>query len=114
MIRRAATAVLRRLPRKTSSTPLAHDRFERVLKYAYAAGAGWFLTGRTIWLDAVRMHFFAAVSSALKRKVFAILNSLSKLTKERAAFMAASLFRNSITFTRKAISLALILGNLCS
>ena len=35
----------------------AHDKFERVLEYAYAAGAGGFLAGRTIWLDAVRTHF---------------------------------------------------------
>jgi tagatose 1,6-diphosphate aldolase len=64
----------------------AHDRFERVLEYAYAAGAGGFLAGRTIWLDAVRTHFpdLAAVSAALKKESVAILNSLSKLTKERA------------------------------
>jgi tagatose 1,6-diphosphate aldolase len=44
----------------------AHDKFERVLEYAYAAGAGGFLAGRTIWLDAMRDHFpdLAAVSSA--------------------------------------------------
>lgn len=35
----------------------ARDKFERVLEYAYAAGAGGFLAGRTIWLDAVRTHF---------------------------------------------------------
>jgi tagatose 1,6-diphosphate aldolase len=64
----------------------AHDKFERVLEYAYAAGAGGFLAGRTIWLDAVRNHFpnLAAVSSALKKDSVAILNSLSRLTKERA------------------------------
>jgi tagatose 1,6-diphosphate aldolase len=64
----------------------AHDKFERVLEYAYAAGAGGFLAGRTIWLDAVRDHFpdQAAVSSALKKDSVAILNSLSRLTKERA------------------------------
>ncbi len=64
----------------------AHDKFERVLEYAYAAGAGGFLAGRTIWLDAVRDHFpdLAAVSSALKKDSVAILNSLSRLTKERA------------------------------
>ncbi len=35
----------------------AHDKFERVLEYAYVAGAGGFLAGRTIWLDAVRANF---------------------------------------------------------
>jgi tagatose 1,6-diphosphate aldolase len=64
----------------------AQDKFERVLEYAYAAGAGGFLAGRTIWLDAVRMHFpdIAAVSAALKEQSVTILNSLSKLTKQRA------------------------------
>ena len=64
----------------------AHDKFERVLEYAYAAGAGGFLAGRTIWLDAVRSHFpnLAAVSAALKKDSVAILNSLSKLTKDKA------------------------------
>jgi tagatose 1,6-diphosphate aldolase len=63
-----------------------HDKFERVLEYAYGAGAGGFLAGRTIWLDAVRTHFpdLAAVSAALNKESVAILNSLSKLTKERA------------------------------
>jgi tagatose 1,6-diphosphate aldolase len=64
----------------------AHDKFERVLEYAYTAGAGGFLAGRTIWLDAVRNYFpdLAAVSAALNKESVAILNSLSKLTKERA------------------------------
>ena len=64
----------------------AHDKFERVLEYAYAAGAGGFLAGRTIWLNAVRTHFpdLAAVSAVLNKESVAILNSLSKLTKERA------------------------------
>jgi tagatose 1,6-diphosphate aldolase len=64
----------------------AHDRFERVLEYAYAAGAGGFLAGRTIWLDAVRTHFpdLAAMSSASKHQSVGILNRLSRLTKERA------------------------------
>ena len=57
-----------------------------MLEYAYAAGAGGFLAGRTIWLDAVRNHFpdLAAVSASLKKDSVAILNSLSRLTKERA------------------------------
>jgi tagatose 1,6-diphosphate aldolase len=64
----------------------AHDKFERVLEYAYAAGAGGFLAGRTIWLDAVRTYFpdLAAVSAALKKESVTILNSLSRLTKEKA------------------------------
>ena len=64
----------------------AQNKFERVLEYAYAAGAGGFLAGRTIWLDAVRQHFpdLAAVSAALKKESVTILNSLSGLTKERA------------------------------
>lgn len=64
----------------------AHDKFELVLEYAYAAGASGFLAGRTIWLDAVRTYFpdLAAVSSALGKESVAILKSLSWLTKERA------------------------------
>ena len=64
----------------------AHDKFKRVLQYAYAAGAGGFLAGRTIWLDAVRSHFpdLAAVSSALKKQSVTILNSLSGLTGTHA------------------------------
>jgi tagatose 1,6-diphosphate aldolase len=64
----------------------APEKFERVLEYAYAAGAGGFLAGRTIWLNAVRTHFpdLAAVSTALNKESVAILNGLSKLTKERA------------------------------
>jgi tagatose 1,6-diphosphate aldolase len=64
----------------------AHDKFERVLEYAYAAGAGGFLAGRTIWLEAVRSHFpdLADVSKALQEQSVTILNSLSKMTKARA------------------------------
>ena len=64
----------------------AHDKFERVLEYAYAAGAGGFLAGRTIWLDAVRANFpsLAGVSAALQKESVPILNSLSKLTKKQA------------------------------
>jgi tagatose 1,6-diphosphate aldolase len=64
----------------------AHDKFERVLEYAYSAGAGGFLAGRTIWLDAVRSHFpdLAAVSLALKKQSVAILNGLSGLTETHA------------------------------
>jgi tagatose 1,6-diphosphate aldolase len=64
----------------------AHDKFERVLEYAYAAGAGGFLAGRTIWLNAVRSNFpdLATVSAVLNKESVAILNSLSKVTKDRA------------------------------
>ena len=64
----------------------AHDKFERVLQYAYAAGAGGFLAGRTIWLDAVRSNFpdLAGVSKALQKQSVTILNSLSQMTKAQA------------------------------
>lgn len=58
------------------------EKFERVLEYAYAAGAGGFLAGRTIWLDAIRSHFpdTAAVGSALAADGVAILERLKALT----------------------------------
>ena len=64
----------------------APDKFERVLDYAYAAGAGGFLAGRTIWLNAVRTHFpdLNAVSEALQREGVVVLDSLSRLTKTKA------------------------------
>ena len=73
-----------RIPWVLLSGGAAHDKFERVLEYAYAAGAGGFLAGRTIWLDAVRANFpdLAAVSAALNKESVAILNSLSRLTKQ--------------------------------
>src|SRR3954467_174465 len=45
------------------------DKFECVLEYAYAAGAGGFLAGRTIWLNAVRSHFpdIKACAEALRQ-----------------------------------------------
>jgi tagatose 1,6-diphosphate aldolase len=70
----------------------ATDRFERVLQYAYAAGAGGFLAGRTIWLNAVRSHFpdLVAVSSTLRRESVGVLNRLSRLTKAEANAWTAS------------------------
>jgi tagatose 1,6-diphosphate aldolase len=70
----------------------ATDKFERVLQYAYAAGAGGFLAGRTIWLNAVRSHFpdIQAVSSALRRESVGVLDSLSRLTKSKAPPWMAS------------------------
>jgi len=64
----------------------ASDKFERVLEYAYAAGAGGFLAGRTIWLNAVRQHFpdLKAVSTALREESISVLESLSRLTKAKA------------------------------
>lgn len=63
----------------------APDKFERVLEYAYAAGAGGFLAGRTIWLDAVRKHFpdRAAVAASLRKDGVAVLESLNGLTKAK-------------------------------
>jgi tagatose 1,6-diphosphate aldolase len=64
----------------------ASDKFERVLEYAYAAGAGGFLAGRTIWLNAVRQHFpdLKAVSASLRQEGIGVLDSLSGLTKAKA------------------------------
>ena len=64
----------------------ASDKFERVLDYAYAAGAGGFLAGRTIWLNAVRQHFpdLKAVSAALHRESIEVLDGLSRLTSAKA------------------------------
>jgi tagatose 1,6-diphosphate aldolase len=64
----------------------APDKFERVLDYAYAAGAGGFLAGRTIWLDAVRSHFpdQKAVADSLRKDGVAVLESLSDLTTAKA------------------------------
>ena len=59
------------------------ENFERVLQYAYAAGAGGFLAGRTIWLEAVRSHFpdTEGVARALKDEGVQVLDRLNRLTK---------------------------------
>jgi tagatose 1,6-diphosphate aldolase len=64
----------------------APDKFERVLDYAYAAGAGGFLAGRAIWLNAVRTHFpnLETVSAALRQESVAVLDSFSELTRKKA------------------------------
>ncbi|GAC1327552.1 MAG: tagatose 1,6-diphosphate aldolase [Beijerinckiaceae bacterium] len=64
----------------------APPQFERVLDYAYAAGASGFLAGRTIWLDAVRSHYpdAAAVAEALSRESVRVLEGLNELTRARA------------------------------
>ncbi|MGA7805289.1 tagatose 1,6-diphosphate aldolase [Bradyrhizobium sp.] len=76
----------RRIPWVLLSGGAAPEKFERVLSYAYAAGAGGFLAGRTIWLDAVRRHFpdRAAVAASLRKDGVAVLDRLSELTKAKA------------------------------
>jgi tagatose 1,6-diphosphate aldolase len=81
----------RQIPWVLLSGGAAPDKFERVLDYAYAVGAGGFLAGRTIWLNAVRTHFpdLKAVSEALHREGVGVLDSLSKLTKTKAKSWSA-------------------------
>jgi tagatose 1,6-diphosphate aldolase len=76
----------RRIPWVLLSGGAARDKFERVLDYAYAAGAGGFLAGRTIWLDAIRRHFpdSNAVATSLRGDGVNVLKRLSELTKARA------------------------------
>ncbi|PRD42373.1 tagatose-bisphosphate aldolase [Phyllobacterium phragmitis] len=64
----------------------APEKFELVLDYAYAAGAGGFLAGRTIWLNAIRSYFpdTGAVTKALSQEGLSVLESLSKLTGAKA------------------------------
>ncbi|MDQ8728471.1 tagatose 1,6-diphosphate aldolase [Bradyrhizobium sp. LHD-71] len=64
----------------------AREKFERVLDFAYAAGAGGFLAGRTIWLEAVRRHFpdRNAVAASLRQDGVAVLEGLNALTKANA------------------------------
>lgn len=45
------------LPWVMLSGGVAPEYFERVMAYAYAAGAVGFLAGRTIWLNAIERHF---------------------------------------------------------
>ena len=77
----------RNIPWVLLSGGAAPDKFERVLDFAYAAGAGGFLAGRTIWLDAVRKHFpdRAAVAASLRKDGVAVLEQLNALTKSKAA-----------------------------
>jgi tagatose 1,6-diphosphate aldolase len=76
----------RRIPWVLLSGGAAPEKFERVLDYAYAAGAGGFLAGRTIWLDAVRRHFpdRAAVAASLRKDAVKVLSNLNQLTRARA------------------------------
>jgi tagatose 1,6-diphosphate aldolase len=75
----------RNIPWVLLSGGAAPEKFERVLEFAYAAGAGGFLAGRTIWLDAVRKHFpdRAAVAASLRKDGVAVLESLNSLTKAK-------------------------------
>jgi tagatose 1,6-diphosphate aldolase len=77
----------RNIPWVLLSGGAAPEKFERVLEYAYAAGAGGFLAGRTIWLDAVRKHFpdRAAVAASLRKDGVAVLESLNALTRAKGA-----------------------------
>jgi tagatose 1,6-diphosphate aldolase len=81
----AAICRERNIPWVLLSGGAAPDKFERVLEFAYAAGAGGFLAGRTIWLDAVRKHFpdRAAVAASLRKDGVAVLESLNALTKAK-------------------------------
>jgi tagatose 1,6-diphosphate aldolase len=76
----------RRIPWVLLSAGAARDKFERVLDYAYAAGAGGFLAGRTIWLDAIRKHFpdRNAVAAYLRTDGVAVLERLNELTRAKA------------------------------
>jgi tagatose 1,6-diphosphate aldolase len=77
----------RNIPWVLLSGGAAPERFERVLDFAYAAGAGGFLAGRTIWLDAIRKHFpdRAAVAASLRHDGVAVLERLNALTKAGGA-----------------------------
>jgi len=81
----------RRIPWVLLSGGAAPDKFERVLDYAYAAGAGGFLAGRTIWLDAVLRHFpdRAAVAASLRQDGVKVLESLNQLTRAKATAWSA-------------------------
>lgn len=62
------------------------EQFERVLTYAYAAGAQGFLAGRTIWLDAIQSHFpdEHAVLAELQADGLGRLKRLAELTRQKA------------------------------
>ena len=64
----------------------AQDKFERVLTYAYAAGASGFLAGRTIWLDAMRSHYpdLNGVAAAMRAQSVGVLQDLNTLTRKKA------------------------------
>ncbi len=72
----------RSIPWVLLSGGAAPEKFERVLEFAYAAGAGGFLAGRTIWLNAVLKNFpdRAAVAASLREDGLAVLERLNDLT----------------------------------
>jgi tagatose 1,6-diphosphate aldolase len=61
--------------------------FERVMSYAYAAGASGFLAGRSIWLNAIENHFPDAAA------VLAALNDDGRQRLARLSAIAARLAR---------------------
>ncbi|HVX79015.1 MAG TPA: tagatose 1,6-diphosphate aldolase [Bradyrhizobium sp.] len=76
----------RNIPWVLLSGGAATEKFERVLDFAYAAGAGGFLAGRTIWLHAVRNYFpdRVAVAASLRRDGVNVIERLNALTKSKA------------------------------
>jgi tagatose 1,6-diphosphate aldolase len=76
----------RNIPWVLLSGGAATEKFERVLDFAYAAGAGGFLAGRTIWLHAVRSYFpdRNAVAASLQKDGVGVIERLNALTKSKA------------------------------
>lgn len=64
------------------SAGVTPPQFQRVMEYAYAAGAHGFLAGRAIWWEALQ-HFpdIAAFESQLRRQGSATLGELDALTR---------------------------------
>jgi tagatose 1,6-diphosphate aldolase len=59
--------------------------FERVLHYAYAAGASGYLAGRAIWLEAFgRFPDWDAIRDALRREAVPYMRGLNSLTDAAA------------------------------
>jgi len=75
----------RNIPWVLLSGGAATEKFERVLDFAYAAGAGGFLAGRTIWLHAVRNYFpdRNAVAASLRKDGVGVIERLNALTKSK-------------------------------
>lgn len=75
----------RNIPWVLLSGGAATEKFERVLDFAYAAGAGGFLAGRTIWLHAVRNYFpdRKAVAASLQKDGVGVIERLNALTKSK-------------------------------
>ena len=75
----------RNIPWVLLSGGAATEKFERVLDFAYAAGAGGFLAGRTIWLHAVRNYFpdCNACAASLRKDGVGVIERLNALTKSK-------------------------------